>query len=64
VKIKVFLMVLVLVVMMLVVTYPVFAGGGQVTGDKGEGSTHENFVNECEDQPCFDVAPRPQNGSK
>jgi len=58
---KLFLMLLVVTLLAISVT-PVFAGGGQVTGDKGEGSTHEEFENGCIDQPCFDVAERPQNG--
>jgi hypothetical protein len=52
-----------IVILMLVLSFStVFAGGGQVQGDKGEGNTHENFENGCETQPCFDMAERPQIG--
>jgi hypothetical protein len=48
--------------MLAVIVTPVLAGGGKVTGDKGQGATHEEFENGCENQPCFDVADRPKNG--
>lgn len=34
----------------------VMAGGDQNRGDTGIGETHENA---CEDQPCFETAPKP-----
>lgn len=37
-------------------TSTVMAGGDQNRGEIGQGYTHEN---NCEDQPCFDNAPRP-----
>ena len=37
-------------------TSTVMAGGDQNRGEIGQGSTYEN---NCEDQPCFDNAPRP-----
>jgi hypothetical protein len=63
VKIKIILAVIVLIVMLAVIVTPVLAGGGQVQGDKGQGATHEEFENGCENQPCFEVAPRPKNGA-
>jgi hypothetical protein len=44
-------LVLVLVIALLVLTFsPVFAGGGQVQGEKGQGATEEHG---CTEQPCF-----------
>ena len=43
-------------VMMFFGTSTVMAGGDQNRGEIGQGSTYEN---NCEDQPCFDNAPRP-----
>jgi hypothetical protein len=62
VKIKIILAVIVLIVMLAVIVTPALAGGGQMQGDKGQGATHEEFENGCDEQPCFDVAPRPKNG--
>jgi hypothetical protein len=63
VKIKIVLAVIVLIVMLAIIVTPALAGGGQVQGDKGQGETHEEFENGCDEQPCFDVADRPKNGA-
>ena len=41
-------------------TSTVMAGGDQNRGDIGQGSTYEN---NCENQPCFDDAPKPGSSS-
>ena len=43
-------------VMMFLGTSTVMAGGDQNRGEIGQGSTYEN---NCEDQPCFEDAPKP-----
>ena len=59
---KKILVVALVLVMVLAIFSPVYAGGGQVQGEKGQGSTHEVFENGCDEQPCFSVAPQPKNG--
>lgn len=61
---KKILVALLLVAVLLIFATPVFAGGGQQQGDIGQGATHENFENECDEQPCFIVAPQPQNKNR
>jgi hypothetical protein len=61
---KKILIALVVLIMLLVIVTPVFAGGGQVQGGTGNGKgSQETFEKGCTEQPCFDEnAEQPKYG--